>query len=192
MGGQSLAGVRGLGDTPTQYEAPRSKPERVAIANRLGVSAKDLQATSFQDLIPLYTDELENPHGIRASLAKLHWCAWRKFQIAIDRFGAIRFVRGNHSDPTGRGLVCIALDCKQHQQSDGPWFDSGWPDISNRCGVANSATGAQARVARSRAEYPHQPGSSGDVGGFPRFVFARFAAKPGMHPPRGPNPRAQG
>ena len=148
MGSQSLAGVRGLADTPTQNKAPRSKPERVAIANMLGVSAKDLQATSFRDLIPLYTDKLENPRGIRASLAKPHGCAWHKFQIAIDRVGAIRFVRGNHSDPTGRGPVCIALDCRQHQQSDGPWFDPGWQGISNRCGVANSATGTQARFAR--------------------------------------------
>ena len=51
------------------------------------------------------------------------------------------------------------------QQSDGPWFDPGRPGTSNRCGVANSATGIRARAARVRAEYLNQLGYSGDVCG---------------------------
>lgn len=31
--------------------------------------------------------------------------------------------------PTGYSSVGRASDCRDMQQSDGPWFDSGWPDI---------------------------------------------------------------
>ena len=32
---------------------------------------------------------------------------------------------------TGYSSVGRASDCSLQQQSDGPWFDSGWPDIHN-------------------------------------------------------------
>ena len=35
----------------------------------------------------------------------------------------------------GYSLVGRASDCRVLQQSDGPWFDSGWPDFARqRCG----------------------------------------------------------
>ena len=34
---------------------------------------------------------------------------------------------------TGYSSVGRASDCRVLQQSDGPWFDSGWPDLSHPC-----------------------------------------------------------
>lgn len=33
----------------------------------------------------------------------------------------------------GYSSVGRASDCRVLQQSDGPWFDSGWPDLSHPC-----------------------------------------------------------
>ena len=33
----------------------------------------------------------------------------------------------------GYSSVGRASDCRSLQQSDGPWFDSGWPDVKMRC-----------------------------------------------------------
>ena len=40
----------------------------------------------------------------------------------------ILFCNAGHSSVGG------ASDCRPMQQSDGPWFDSGWPDIGGRGG----------------------------------------------------------
>lgn len=46
-----------------------------------------------------------------------------------------------HALITGYSSVGRASDCRELQQSDGPWFDSGWPDFQilrfaakNTCG----------------------------------------------------------
>ena len=54
-----------------------------------------------------------------------------------------------HSDPVffqfcrqaGYSSVGRASDCRMLQQSDGPWFDSGWPDVFTVAGSSSPACG---------------------------------------------------
>ena len=48
----------------------------------------------------------------------------------------------------GYSSVGRASDCRNLQQSDGPWFDSGWPDFRN----ASLATKAWCCLGQSEAE----------------------------------------
>ena len=43
--------------------------------------------------------------------------------------------RGRHTprQQAGYSSVGRASDCRMLQQSDGPWFDSGWPDFPQPC-----------------------------------------------------------
>ena len=42
-------------------------------------------------------------------------------------------------DQTGYSSVGRASDCRHMQQSDGPWFDSGWPDLRTLLGMGGGA-----------------------------------------------------
>ena len=82
--------------------------------------------------------------------------------LYICAFTTVPQVQGLHSQPhihtqrtlitslchtsaiSGYSSVGRASDCRPLQQSDGPWFDSGWPDIRHarhkRLGPCNSHT----------------------------------------------------
>ena len=54
----------------------------------------------------------------------------------------------------GYSSVGRASDCRLLQQSDGPWFDSGWPDFENTTDLRtsdpkNTDLAATARLAQS-------------------------------------------
>ena len=49
-----------------------------------------------------------------------------------DRHAAKHFIK-SFSWSAGYSSVGRASDCSLKQQSDGPWFDSGWPDFYSSC-----------------------------------------------------------
>ena len=52
-----------------------------------------------------------------------------------------------HANHTGYSSVGRASDCRSLQVSDGPWFDSGWPDFSMSVTYLSEKSAKQAKAA---------------------------------------------
>jgi hypothetical protein len=99
------------------------------------------------------------------------------------------------SQQAGHSSVGRASDCRALQQSDGPWFDSGWPDgmtnpLAGACVLKTDASAAR----RARSPRPRPSCREGDrrlgrcrrQGGHPTESDVLLADRPRRHAtPRG-------
>ena len=58
------------------------------------------------------------------------------FPVGLTSVAIQRQIATIYYKEAGYSSVGRAYDCRMLQQSDGPWFDSGWPDFSSQSGDA--------------------------------------------------------
>ena len=68
----------------------------------------------------------DGPHTLNSPAIRWHWKLKQRDQVIMLK--AVTTSLPNVTQP-GYSSVGRASDCRQLQQSDGPWFDSGWPDM---------------------------------------------------------------
>ena len=68
-----------------------------------------------------------NPRGSAAQIRLGPFSRWRF--VPIMDCQRLKLIGRQGEDTTGYSSVGRASDCRALQKSDGPWFDSGWPDF---------------------------------------------------------------